>query len=301
MEVSSKETIRKLDLVNAAWKNRRSHVKEFIRRCPICQKLKITKEKQFIPPYTLSADGPMKRINVDSLGPFKEDEDGYCYVLAIIDTFTRFVQLHKLKDVSAKPTAEILLQHVSTFGCPRQILTDNGSQFANNIIISELLTLLGTEHQTSIAYSHQENAIVERVHRETLRHLRALLFDRYLEDKWSTCLPLVQRILNSKEHESTGISPVKLLFGDNIDLDENIFVPEEREADTSSSSKSRTKRQISDLSTYVNDLVERQDKLNKLARTHLEKRDSQQHTSKFTHPATEYAAGTYVLYTPEWS
>ena len=88
MEASSKKTLCKLNFVmNASWKNRRSHVKEFIRRCPISQNLKINnKEKQYIPPCTLSADRPiMKRINVDSLGPFKEDEDGYCYVRCVIN------------------------------------------------------------------------------------------------------------------------------------------------------------------------------------------------------------------------
>jgi len=172
---------------------------------------------------------------------------GYCEIQSF--TVTKFSL--------CETTAYILLNHIATFGCPNQILSDNGSQFVNSTI-SELLQLLGTEHQTSIAYSHQENAIVERSHKETLRHLRTILFDRYMEDKWSTCVPLVQRILNAKEHDSTKMSPYKILFGGNINLDRNIFVPDE----LSSSSAHPI-----DLSQYMTNLLANQTTINQLVDT----------------------------------
>jgi hypothetical protein len=55
------------------------------------------------------------------------------------------------------------------------------------------------------AYSSEENGIVERANEEVLRHLRALLFDSGVHDKWSfEQLPLVQRIMNTVEKTSTG-------------------------------------------------------------------------------------------------
>ena len=50
-------------------------------------------------------------------------------------------------------------------------------------------------------------AFVERANQEVLRHLKALLFDSRVHDKWSfEQLPLVQRIMNTVEKTSTGVT-----------------------------------------------------------------------------------------------
>jgi hypothetical protein len=37
--------------------------------------------------------------------------------------------------------------------------------------------LIGTEHCLTLAYSKEENALVERANKEVNRHLRAFMFD----------------------------------------------------------------------------------------------------------------------------
>ena len=56
------------------------------------------------------------------------------------------------------------------------IRSDRGSHFANDLI-KDFLDLCGTPHNLTLAYSKQENAIVERVNKEVNRHLRGLVFD----------------------------------------------------------------------------------------------------------------------------
>ena len=55
------------------------------------------------------------------------------------------------------------------------------------------------EHFFTTAYSSEEKGIVERANQEGLRHLRALLFDSCVHDKWS----IEQRIMNTVEKTST--------------------------------------------------------------------------------------------------
>ncbi len=76
------------------------------------------------------------------------------------------------------------------------IRSDRGTQFVNGII-KELLDLLQVEHEVSLAYSKEQNAIVERANREVMRHLTAIVFDKQVNDSsWSSdFLPLVQRII----------------------------------------------------------------------------------------------------------
>jgi hypothetical protein len=47
-----------------------------------------------------------------------------------------------------------------------------------------------------------------------MRHLTAIIFDKRVSEAWSTdYLPLVQRIMNAKVHDTIGVSPAESLFG----------------------------------------------------------------------------------------
>ena len=86
-------------------------------------------------------------------------------------------------------------------------------------MISEFLAYVGTEHCLSIAYSKEENAIVERSNKEINRHITAMCFDRQIVDDYEITIPIVHRILNSHRNTLTNISPTDLLFGNALNLD----------------------------------------------------------------------------------
>ncbi len=112
---------------------------------------------------------------MDTIGPLPEDEEGYKYILVVIDCFTRWVNLHPIKDTTAVECAKRMIHHVGTFGCPTQVQTDQGSQFESNLM-EELFQVIGIHHLVNLAYSKEENAIVERVNKEVMRHLRGIIF-----------------------------------------------------------------------------------------------------------------------------
>ena len=98
------------------------------------------------------------------------------------------------------------------------IRSDRGPHFMNEIV-KEFLIRTNTPHNLMLAYSKQENAIVERINKEVNRHLRAFTFSFFLNrhlaslESHKLCLPFVQRIINSAVHSSTGASSASLLFG----------------------------------------------------------------------------------------
>ena len=68
--------------------------------------------------------------------------------------------------------------------------------------------MTGVEQSLTTAYSSKENGIVERANQEKLRHLNAILFDSRVHDRWSfEQLPMVQRIMNTVEKTSIGVTP----------------------------------------------------------------------------------------------
>ena len=127
-----------------------------------------------------------------------------------------------IKNLTAELAANSLIQIIGRYGIPKEILTDNGTQFANSIF-EELPTIIDFSHQKIQAYSHEENSIVERANKEIMRHLRDIIFDTRIYADWYKYLPFVQRIKNSEIHSSTGVSPANLMFGPNIDLNRGIL------------------------------------------------------------------------------
>ena len=69
--------------------------------------------------FSTSTYTPMDCLNIDFIGPFPDGG----YVLVIIDTFTRWVELFHTEDATALSTAKYLLQHFGRFGAPLQLLT----------------------------------------------------------------------------------------------------------------------------------------------------------------------------------
>ena len=85
-------------------------------------------------------------------------------------------------------------------------------------LIIEFLLLIGVKHCLTLAYSKEENAIVERYNIETNRHFLALTYDNssLTDDKKS--LPFVQRILNSNHSDRLKISAAQMLFGNMLKI-----------------------------------------------------------------------------------
>ena len=258
-------------------------IKSFIAQCPVCQKQSLIKAKPVTAPFTRSTYEVMKSLAIDTAGPFTPDELGNEYIVVIIDQFSRFVTLHATPDSSAKSAARALLQHYGFFGQSDELRSDNGSQYINTIV-KELNTITNTEHFTGLAYSSEENSIVERVIRELNRHIQAIIYDVNVIDNWSTLLPLVQRILNATVHSSLGFSPADLVLNPLLDLNRNIF--------TTTVDHPIDK----DFSEWQSMLLEKQALLIHLTQKHRKEADAKNIGKRTaSQPLTEYPVGSYVL------
>ena len=159
----------------------------------------------------------------------------------------RWTELFWCADADAKSAADCLLAHFGRFGSPNMIRSDRESHFADDMI-KEFLDLCGTPHNLTLAYSKQENAIVERVNEEVNRHLRGSVFDKQTLEGYAKSIPFVQHIINSSVNRRTGVCPAHLLFGNKLDLNRRILTPH-----LSVGTQSR--------STYISDLIRVQDKV----------------------------------------
>jgi hypothetical protein len=258
----------------------KEYVKRFIKRCPCCQKMSQIKYPIQTSPFVTSTYQPMQQLNIDVIGPLPISTKGYCHIMVIIDTFTRFVELYPLPDTSAIEAANAILNHCGRYGIPTEIVSDRGPQFVNDIFNS-LIKILNTEHVFTIAYSKQENSIVERSNKEVMRHFRAIIFDNQLVNDWIIYLPMVQRIINSKIHDSIGVSPANLLFGNSINLDNQLL-------------KNVNISEPQQLSVWVSDMLNKQNQFLKIAEKH-QRIKNMKHLNKEIDELTVFPINSYVL------
>ncbi len=96
----------------------RRHVAKFVRDCPVCQLRSDVNRQIKTHRFTAASYTPMEVLNIDTIGPVARDSADNCYILAVIDCFTRFVELYPVSDTSALPCARVLSSHVCRYGTP---------------------------------------------------------------------------------------------------------------------------------------------------------------------------------------
>jgi len=211
-----KELFRRCKSKSYNWNGIHNDINEFIQKCSICQKVRTS---QLLQPSTISiiqVSQPFEEVSIDTVGPLPLDSLGNKYVITIIDSFTRYVELIPTKDTTAESAAMALLNTFSRYGPPRKIRSDRGTQFTANLI-QKFCAMLKIDQTFTPAYHPQANSIVERSHRELIRHLRALLYSFEDKPNWSKWLPLVQRIQNSTYCRAIGMTPTELLFAGQLE------------------------------------------------------------------------------------
>ena len=177
------------------WKGIADDVRTFCKMCLHCAatkgSIRISRELA----HAMHADHPNEIIHFDYLYLGK-GKNGYSYVLIIKDDFSNYVWLIPADKFDARNVVAALSQWFATFGITPVWVSDQGSHFKNEVMLT-LQRELHTRHHFTSAYHPQSNGTVEVVCREVIRALRALLSEYQLGyAEWPRFLKTVQRVLN---------------------------------------------------------------------------------------------------------
>ena len=106
-----------LEMSGTAWPHLRHDVRQFAQSCPTCQKMNTRHKTIRASRFVLSTLKPMERISIDTIGPLPADI-GMKYIIVIIDTFTRYVELFPKQEVTAIAAADVLWRRTCRFTAP---------------------------------------------------------------------------------------------------------------------------------------------------------------------------------------
>ena len=190
-----------------------AQVADYILGCGICQKVRLGMSETIVPIVRhLKNPGPRRVVGIDFLS-LEPDKYGMVGVYVVRDHFTKLVFIYPAKEQSAVAAATTLFLYSVYFGCFDYLMDDPGSDFTSETI-RELNQWFGIHHRVSLTDRHESNG-VEGANKDLLRHIRSLLAETRLKDKWSepTVLAWCMFIMNKFDDAESGLSPYQLTFG----------------------------------------------------------------------------------------
>ena len=185
-------------------------VADYCRRCPECQRTaKGSHRRVPLIPLPIMKE-PFERIVLDIVGPLPRSRRGNQYILVVCDYATRYPEAMPLRSIDAGTVAEHLIQLFARVGIPREILSDQGTNFMSQLL-KELYNLLRIHQIRTSPYHPQTDGLVERFNK-TLKSLLRKLVNKEGRD-WDRLLPYILFAYREVPQDTTGFSPFELLYG----------------------------------------------------------------------------------------
>ena len=150
---------------NYYWKGMKAHVTLYIKRCSLCRKHNTTATRYVKGSFEIPK-APMDFISMDLIGEFHPPSTNRNrYALTVICMLTGWVWCIPLPDKTANAVLKAYLQNVHhVFGPSKKILSDNGTEFKNELF-ERVAKELGIEHKVySPPYHPQSNGRIEGFH-----------------------------------------------------------------------------------------------------------------------------------------
>ena len=124
-----------------------------------------TKFQQYPLQMTEIPDRPFDKIAIDLVTDCKTSTSGNKHILTIIDHLTGWLEAFPIPNKSADTIVATLINHyLPVHMCPRYILSDNGTEFKNNLM-DQVLQQLGIDQIFSGLYHPQSNGKLEVFHK----------------------------------------------------------------------------------------------------------------------------------------
>ena len=197
------------------WPNLFKEINKYVSEYTICQTRSLQKirpplQETDIQPY------PMAKLSSDLSGSYPTSLSGNKCIIAFVGWYSGRPEAFAVPDKTADTVADLIFEQIyPPFGCPLQIVSDNGIENVNKVM-KETLAKLKIDHVLTSVYYPQSNAKVERVHRT----LHYVLAKKVADDQQTLDLFLIQALaaIRLNISESSKFSSFFLLYNRDVVL-----------------------------------------------------------------------------------
>ena len=124
--------------------------------------------------------------------------------IIVVDTYSKFVDLQHLSDLSAESTIQSLKEFFARYGVPKVLYSDSGTQYTS-FKFKKFSDQWGFKHVITTPKHHQSNGLAER-HIQTLKHILKKIIQKG-KDKEMALLQLRNMPIGN-----SGITPAELMY-----------------------------------------------------------------------------------------
>ena len=193
------------------WPTMRMDTHQFVKQCDKCQRFA---QVSHIPPEKLHSTlipWPFMKWGMDIVGKMPVAPGQRVFMLAVTDYFTKWVEAEAFARVRDKEVKSFIWKNViCRFGVPKEIVTDNGSQFIS-ADFQDFCKEWGIRLSFSTPRYPQANGQAESTNKSIVSTLKKRL-DK-AKGGWADELPGVLWAYRTSAKTSTGESPFSLAYG----------------------------------------------------------------------------------------
>lgn len=179
------------------WPGLKSDIARYCKSCHVCQVS--GKPNQSVPPAPLcpipAVGEPFERVLVDCVGPLPRAKSGAKYLLTMMCASTRFPEVIPLRNITAKSVVKALMKFFTTFGLPKIVQSDQGSNFLSRVFRNSLKALR-VSHVVSSAFHPESQGALERWHQTLKSEERVSLLTHTLPVEVEDDLTVSSEVLN---------------------------------------------------------------------------------------------------------
>lgn len=161
------------------------------------------------------------QIDLVEMIPYHKANQGFKYILTIIDIFSKYAYAIPIKNKNASNVVEAMKKALkkSKFGPPKNIHSDQGKEFFNKEF-QGLMTKFKINHYHT--YTKMKASIVERFNR-TLKNRMWPKFNLQGSYKWISILDELVANYNNSTHRTIKMKPIDVSFKNEQRLLETVY------------------------------------------------------------------------------
>ena len=209
------------------WVGMKKDIERWYGECVPCAQAKPAPSRPKGKLQKVIAGAPMDIVAIDILSGLPATPKGYKYLLVATDYFTKWCEAYPLVDAEAATCMQALYSgFFSRFGLPRQLHSDQGTNFENKLF-SELCQITGINKTRTTAFHPRSDGQTERLNRTILQMLRATAADNPAD--WPAKIPIVLAAYRMTVHSTTNVTPNLAMLGREVLLPTTLIArpPEE--------------------------------------------------------------------------
>ena len=153
---------------------------------------------------------PFEKIILDCVRPLPKTKGGNQYLLTLMCATTRYPEAIPLKNITTKTIVKVLLKYFTSFGIPKEIQSDRGTNFTSDLF-SSILRELGVKQTLSSAYHPESQGALERWHQTFKTMLKKFCLESELD--WDEGVNYLVFAIREAPQESLGFSPFEMVYG----------------------------------------------------------------------------------------